>query len=167
MPELSGEVRWVQTAKRNIQNPTVTKKVDEKEVASLIGNVDKYVAEHAIQAEGLVSVGLGIARSAINRLRKKNNMQPLPDGTMSISILIDDDYLAAYKLLGARKSYITTTALASSDLDSVLVRKTNIPIYQLVAGAYHELVHKHIDNKVRVYTNDDGQVISNFRRGGL
>lgn len=165
MPELTGETQWIQTDKRHIQNPTVTKGANENEVKSLLSNVDYDATEHSVALDEQMDSGLKMARSRVNELRERNGLQALSPNSLRVVLLNDSDYVTAYQMLGGK--YSDSTAVSSTDMEPVLVRNVNDPKYLLVAGAYHELVHKHVDGKVRAYANDGNNVVSEFRRGGL
>ena len=67
MSEATSETQWVQTVKSNIQNPTITRNMDKREMRSLLDHVDKFVTEHAIPIGSPITNGLEIARSNLNR----------------------------------------------------------------------------------------------------
>lgn len=165
MSESTGETQWIQTDRKHIRNPTVTKSANENEVKSLLGNVDSYVTEHSLVLDELIDGGLIKARFSVNELREKNGLQALSSDKLRVVLLNDDDYVTAYQMLGGR--YPDSTAVSSTDMEPILVRNDDGPKYLLVAGAYHELIHKHIDRKVRAYANDGDNTVSEFRRGGL
>ncbi len=134
--------------------------------------VEISLALKAMKPPELLASGFKRAQDFIADLRTQLGLSHLIPEQMRIALLEEEYYLSLHQsFLGADGLY--TAGFATDHLNSVVVRNMpNLPSYFLASVALHELVHKHLETIIVVYSSDKGpedgfHSFTESRRSGL
>ncbi len=183
-PQTLGLTREVEVNKRNISQKAIDKGGvvfrDKPTPDNFKGQLKEklFITETLLRFDSVtpsssLEQGFNLARRYVNSLRSRLELSKLGPKDMEVLLLEEDNFNKHYKKLSSL-SEVSSVGFSADILKPVVVMKLDdVPEYIMASMAFHELIHQHLETRVRVYSSEEDsnnagyRVFTESRRTGL
>lgn len=183
-PQATKLTKIIEVNKRNINQNVINKSgivLWEKPTPdNFIGQLknELFIAESLLRLDSEkpssnLERGFDLARNYINSLRSRLHMPEIDSDDMEVLLMEESNFNKHYKNLSSL-SEVSSVGFSADVLKPVVVmNQDGIPEYILASVAFHELIHQHLETRVRVYSSEEDsndkefRVFTESRRSGL
>lgn len=169
-----GLTRDIETSKRNISSKIIEKGGIVFGKKPTPDNFSGQLSRKVIITESILRLdsetpspgleqGFNLARDYINSLRKRMGLSEIDPNKMEVLLLEEDRFKKHCKRLSSLAE-ISSVGFSTDVFQPVVIMKQDdVPEYLMASNAFHELIHQHLETRVRVYSSEEKPDSNDFR----